>query len=213
MENNLQNSTVEFDNVKNMVTIRRSINDDYGWQKIIETRKSGQTVGDIDTYVVPPKWAPVLPKPFEKFRCLRSYSELMLYINKHSLFDKIDPSIIHYQRIYPSDKPRGNKRPRTKQYMEFIETKGCPEKIPKWFPSPDFSLLSPTVRKKNHRRMPNLKSVDRVTYSPINYNNNNGTGQIVKQPNHTANNFTEQYWHSFHKIVRELFGHSPQDMK
>ena len=86
MGKNLQNSTIQLENI---VTTQRTIIDDFGWEKIVQTRKSGQSVGNIDTYVVPPKWAPDLPKPFEKFGCLRSYTELMLYINKHSLFHKI----------------------------------------------------------------------------------------------------------------------------
>ena len=109
MENKLQNSTVELgsvNNMENMVAIaqRQKIIDDFGWQKISETRKSGETVGNIDTYVVPP-------------------------CDRHQ------------------------------------ETKN--EAIPKFIPSPDFSLLASTVP---------------MTHNTV-------TGQIVyKHPNPTANN-------------------------
>ena len=127
----------------------RIIKDAYGWKKIIKTRTNGQ----MDIYINPPK-TETYPKPMIP---LRSFATLFLYINAHELYEKIDPSIIHPERLYEVDDEMGQNRNRTKEYVRLIKNKGA---LARNFSPPSFLPL-PNIPNKNE-----LKNADKEMEVP-----------------------------------------------
>ena len=74
-----------------------------GWRKLLRTRNSGASVGGKDVYII---YYPT----GELFRSTRT---LAMHIQKHNLFETVDPNVVNFERP-------GEMKPKTRIHKDFI---------------------------------------------------------------------------------------------